>query len=164
MDRFIARLPDINNLFDSKQINIYDEYLCDIDCVRDLAFPTDITHHLNNLILELQGKNQTILTTYTAVKFPLPKAKHLAQIFSVDCARLEIDLIDLQSSPTESTLDWRNVTQYYIRLLAAKIVSFFNSTYTCEVTFVAMKTVKCNTRSHFTDENLENEPRCSITF
>ena len=107
------------------------------------AFPTDITHHLNNLNLELQGKNQTILTTYTAVKFPLSKAKHLAQIFSVDCARLEIDLIDLQSSPTETTLDWRNVTQSYIRLLAAKIVSIFSFIYSCEVTFVAMKAVKC---------------------
>ena len=121
---------------------------------------------MNNLNLELQGINQTILTTYTALKFPLSKAKHLAQIFSVDCARLEIDLIDLidlQSSPTESTLDWRNVTHSYIRLLAAKIVSIFSSTYTCEVTFVAMKAVKCNTRSRFTDENLENELRCSIT-
>ena len=106
-DRFIALLPHINYFFGSKHINIYDEYLCDIDWVRDLAFPTDITHHLNNLNLELQGKNQTIFTTYTAVKFPLSKAKHLTEIFSVDCARLKIDLIDLQSSATESTLDWQ---------------------------------------------------------
>ena len=91
LDRFIDLLPHINNFFNSKHINIYDEYLCDIDWVRDLAFPTDITHHLNNLNLELQGKNQTILTIVTAVKFPLSKAKHLAQIFSLDCGRLEID-------------------------------------------------------------------------
>ena len=60
-------------------------------------------------------------------QIPLSKAKDLAEIFSVDCVRLEIDLIDLQSSPTESILDWRNVTQSYIRLLAAKIVYIFSS-------------------------------------
>ena len=67
-DRFIALLPHTNDFLDSKHINMYEEYLCDIDWVRDLAFLTNTTHHLNNLNLELPGKKQTLLTTYTAVK------------------------------------------------------------------------------------------------
>ena len=187
-----------------------------LDWVRDLAFLTDITNHLNKLNLELQGKNQTLLTTYTAVKafmiminlfldqlskmelrhfnqlrlsieeepeptpnmdrylewtnqvkqnfsnrfqdfehisdalnflqdpvqFSFSKVEHLAQIFSMDCAKIETDLIVLQSCPTGSTFDWRNVTQSYIRLLADKILSIFSSTYICEVTFSAMKAVR----------------------
>ena len=86
--------------------------------------------------------------------------KHLAQIFSVDCARLETELIDLQSFPT---INWRYVSQSYIRILPAKILSIFSSTYTCEVIFSAIAGVKCNTKSRPTDENLENELSCSIT-
>ena len=59
------------------------------------------------------------------VQFSLSKVEHLAQIFSMDCAEIETDLIVLQSCPTGSTFDWRNVTQSYIRLLAAKILSIY---------------------------------------
>ena len=53
----------------------------------------------------------------------------MAQIFSMDCARIETELIVFQSCPTRSTFYWRNITQSYIRLLAAKILSIFSSTY-----------------------------------
>ena len=38
LDRFIALLPHIHDFLASKHINKYDEYLCDNDWVRDLAF------------------------------------------------------------------------------------------------------------------------------
>ena len=97
------------------------------------------------------------------VQFSLSEVEHLAKIFIIDCAKMETDIIVLQSCPTGSTIDWRNVTQYYIRLLAAKILSIFSSAYICEVTFSAMKAVKCNTRSRLTDENLEHKLSCSTT-
>jgi len=68
LERFINLLPHINDFLDQKNIHEFDQYLCDVQWVRDLAFLTDVTGHLNVLNLALQGKQTTIEEAYTSVK------------------------------------------------------------------------------------------------
>ena len=128
---------------------------------RYLKWTNQLKQNFSNRFQDLEHISDAL--NFLQDPFSLSKVEHLAQIFSMDCAKIETELIVLQSCPIGSTFDWRNVTQSYIRLLAAKILSIFSSTYICEVTFSAMKAVKCNKRSRLTDENLEHELRCSTT-
>ena len=50
-----------------------------------------------------------------------------------------------------------------MRLLTAKILSIFSTTYVCESTFSIMKNIKSRLRSHPLDESLEAELICSLT-
>jgi len=67
LERFIALLPEINDFLDLKNIHTFDNYLCDVQWVRDLCFLNDICHHLNELNLTLQGNNIDLVKSIRAI-------------------------------------------------------------------------------------------------
>lgn len=55
LNRLIMLLPKIIDFLDSKQISKFDKFLCDVQWIRAVSFLADITTHLNNLNVNLQG-------------------------------------------------------------------------------------------------------------
>lgn len=98
------------------------------------------------------------------VRFPIDKVKDLCAQFNFDSVEVENELIELQAnnSPSESA-DWSNISFYSLRLIAAKIMAMFGSTYLCESTFSTVTTLKNKLRSRITDGNLESSLHCALT-
>ena len=241
--RFYRLVPDIKEFF--KQHKLIDQFpkLSDDNWLIQLAFVVDITFHLNNLNLQLQGKDTLLPLTINKVSafsrklalfreqllkkdfinfptfgnslinkdfdleniigvidaliknfskrfdsdtmnvfrlsshfishpnlFTLEDLQILSNHFLFSLSALQNEFLELQSEavlsvPNESELIsyWKNLKYVNLRLLAAKILSIFSTTYVCESTFSIMKNIKSRLRSHLLDESLEAELICSVT-
>ena len=102
--------------------------------------------------------------------FNVEDLKILSNQFSISLSDLQNELVELQSEtvlivPKELLLIsyWKNLKFVNLRLLAAKILSIFSTTYACESTFSLMKNIKSRVRSNLLDESLEAELICSVT-
>ena len=96
--------------------------------------------------------------------------KFFLTMFLFSLSALQNEFLELQSeavlsAPNESDLIsyWKNLKYVNLRLLSAKILSIFSTTYVCESTFSMMKNIKSRNRSHLLDESLEAELICSVT-
>ena len=78
------------------------------------------------------------------------------------------ELIELQaktSIKSKSIIDlWKNYSNYSnLQMMAARILSFFSSTYFCESTFSAFQNIKHNKRNQLVDENLNSAIICAVS-
>ena len=88
-----------------------------------------------------QNCSQYISDPYT---FPIKNLNSLSQQFSIALSLLQNELIELQSETSiksKSIIDlWKNCINYpNLQMMAARILSFFSSTYCCELTFLRFK-------------------------
>ena len=94
--------------------------------------------------------------------FNVEDLKILSNQFSISLSDLQNELVELKSEtvlivPKELLLIsyWKILKFVNLRLLAAKILSIFSITYSCESTFSVMKNIKSRARSNLLDESLE---------
>ena len=84
---------------------------------------------------------------YIPYTFPIHNLNSLSQQFLIALSLLQNELIELQSETSiksKSIIDlWKYCTNYpNLQMMAARILSFFSSTYCCECTFSALQNIK----------------------
>ena len=95
--------------------------------------------------------------------FNFENLNQIATIFDIDAAGIENYLLELQTVCFKvNDFKWKNITQPFLRLFAAKYATIFASTYLCEAAFSTMGRIKSKSRNRITDFNLEAVLRCAL--
>lgn len=161
LDLFSQQMKDEDlRHFEELQASITEEPLPSPSFDRYVACIDNIRENFCDRFKDFQ--NLTIVQEFlqNPLVFPLAKVQKIAEVFHIDSACLETDIINMQirnlslMSPT--------VKISTVGLLVAKVRAIFSSTYSCEVFFSALKVCKSKYRSLISDSNLENELRCAV--
>ncbi|UYV75527.1 EPM2AIP1 [Cordylochernes scorpioides] len=128
-----------------------------------LAFYVDLTKHVNELNLRLQGENQHLPDLYTNIKsFRMKLILFQSQLRSKCFSHFKTCEIFSHTTETEFPIDFWNfislpLTQFdNLHKFARGLFSVFGTTYLCEKTFSKMKYTKNVYRSKLTDEHLKS--------
>ncbi|PNF30094.1 hypothetical protein B7P43_G03134 [Cryptotermes secundus] len=115
--------------------------LCDDNWVQDLAFMVDITWHLNDLNLKLQGKRQLVVSLYDSIK----------------AFKLKLKLWEGQMK-NGNLIHFPTCQDFKIKCasLLREYLAMFGSTYLCEQLFSLVKATKTTHRSRLTAEHLSS--------
>ncbi|CAD1468720.1 unnamed protein product [Heterotrigona itama] len=155
----------------------------DKEWICDFAFLVDITRHLNDLNIKLQGKSQFIHNMFDKINAFESKFKIWNKHLLSDNTRgkspdkLQMELIDLQNDTRRhlgnkfQNVDIHNFYQNYMNLekfprlgaYTKQIMTLFGSTYVCEQLFSAMKIIRSDHRSRLNDIRLESCVRVAVS-
>lgn len=137
LERFQELLPEIITFLETRGDDC--EKLKNENWLRDLAFLTDITKHLNSLNLELQGQNKTIIDMMSSVNAFKSKLELLIiQLNEKDCKNfptLRLQRNDVTFESYEAEL--RKILNEFERRFSdikklEKILSFMSYPFTCQ--------------------------------
>lgn len=112
LNRVLQLLPKIIEFLDSKHVSKFDQFLCDTKWIRTVSFLADITKHLDDLNLQLQGNKRDISYAVTLIKGFQAKLHRLrTQLETGDLLQFEQLALSLEEE-SDPPLDASEYTEF----------------------------------------------------